>query len=554
MINIPNEVKELFKRDGVRKNVRIHFVNGEMDDLTAANIDGENFSVTESLCSRDEFKFGLYENSVVNFTTLDVGNIKGAIVQIQHEIDISSLDEEPEGAEHPEDLDFPVYPIKYGIFKIEECTRLADSNARRIVGYSLEIETINEIESMKARIPYTNGTFSVDSTKFAYEILNADFPNKQEVTTTKGSMSMVSSKDSTMRYYVEGPVYHYSEGELLKIDIGKINKTLGESIDEALNTIVLECLKWFDYYKVDETYESVYERVKDLIFPFININTYYVYYKNGNIFYAKEPDPHVSGGNYYIRIPDTFTLQKNLNGRMLDLYVVKIRTTPGRIFRFVPDYTTPIMINIPMIKVATREYYIDADYIKENFNDIIEILGSNAIYNRENGYFLHDIETMQGLYPSESLYPGEHLYPSSNAVGIGRNLYYSIQYADEKTKPYGRVGLTYNGNNYVYKDIVSDYSGNVDNYNLYSLTENQLMQTIATSSLTNARNIMDNVANKIKKVRYTPATIRMKGLPYLQAGDLIEVSTATGAFETLILRRTLRGIQSLEDTIEARGE
>ena len=44
----------------------------------------------------------------------------------------------------------------------------------------------------------------------------------------------------------------------------------------------------------------------------------------------------------------------------------------------------------------------------------------------------------------------------------------------------------------------------------------------------------------------------MVGLPYLEAGDVLQIITPTESFHTVMLRRTVKGIQSLTDTVEVR--
>lgn len=86
MLNIPEEIKNLFKTDGVRKNIRIHFPNGEREDITNDNILKDSFSFSERLCSRDSLKFGLCEANTLEFECFDVGNIKGFEIEASVEL------------------------------------------------------------------------------------------------------------------------------------------------------------------------------------------------------------------------------------------------------------------------------------------------------------------------------------------------------------------------------------------------------------------------------------------------------------------------------------
>ena len=66
--------------------------------------------------------------------------------------------------------------------------------------------------------------------------------------------------------------------------------------------------------------------------------------------------------------------------------------------------------------------------------------------------------------------------------------------------------------------------------------------------------LCEYMAEKISHIKYTPCSVTAKGLPWIEAGDTIDVLTKKGGFESIILRRTLSGIQGLVDDIEAKGK
>ena len=141
MLDIPEEVKNLCKQDSVRKNFRVIFLNKEHEDLTNANVEFESVSFSESVCSRGEIKFGLCESSSISFTTINVSNIKDMIICPRLEIDISSLGEDWI-AEHgftSDDVDYPFYPIPYGVFVVDSCDRDSTNMAKR------EVEAITPV-------------------------------------------------------------------------------------------------------------------------------------------------------------------------------------------------------------------------------------------------------------------------------------------------------------------------------------------------------------------------------------------------------------------------
>lgn len=121
MLNIPNEIKQLLKSDIVHKNFRVHFPNGEHEDITNENIVEESVSLTESLCSQNSLVFGLSEAPAIEFETFGVENIKGATIECSIEV---------------EQNDGTYYPIPLGKFVIDSCKKQADMTHRRVIAFS----------------------------------------------------------------------------------------------------------------------------------------------------------------------------------------------------------------------------------------------------------------------------------------------------------------------------------------------------------------------------------------------------------------------------------
>lgn len=150
MLNIPNIIKELFDRDGVRKNFRALLPNGELPDITNKDVVQESVRFTESICSQDVLKFGLTEASVLEFETVGVANMYGMMVEAYCEIDVSSLsaaelDDIRAGSWDGElveraasDIGWPFFRIPYGVFRVENCPRNQEAMAhRKVTAYSL---------------------------------------------------------------------------------------------------------------------------------------------------------------------------------------------------------------------------------------------------------------------------------------------------------------------------------------------------------------------------------------------------------------------------------
>ena len=174
MLNIPDEVKALFSADVVHKNFHVHFPNGETSDLNNENIASESVVFTESLCSQQYFRFGLAEASQIEFTAVNIPNVRGAVIECAIEIDCSRLGSAWASA-HPVDssLSFLTpqpcnvdgsryYRVPYGRFTVDTCPRDHGAMYRRqITAYS---DSLSDSEKQASFELIKEATFITEST------------------------------------------------------------------------------------------------------------------------------------------------------------------------------------------------------------------------------------------------------------------------------------------------------------------------------------------------------------------------------------------------------
>lgn len=181
---------------------------------------------------------------------------------------------------------------------------------------------------------------------------------------------------------------------------------------------------------------------------------------------------------------------------------------------------------------------------------LFAICQSDGCFGRigRNGNFQYvDLDIpAAGLFPSNTLYPANDLYPQAygfeNRPIAENGTYLNCDYQDYliqvidkviiKNKEGGIAVAVGTGNNpYI-----------IDNFLFYGKSVSNL--------ITYATRILD----KIKGVWYRPAVIDAVGNPCLECGDGIRIHTTDNKdIDTIILKRKLKGIQSLRDTYTADG-
>lgn len=202
----------------------------------------------------------------------------------------------------------------------------------------------------------------------------------------------------------------------------------------------------------------------------------------------------------------------------------------------------------------------------------LEVNGFNSIVSRTGGYRVKECATKTSIYPNNSLYPEDILFPQEADISFFPGNYVSAWCDDLETKQFRYIYYVYNKiegttetKGYTIYDILNDeifsFDGmdstdlNVDSehYSTYELSENKFV-TEEKSWKNMTYDPYTNVASALKMFYYIPATIDSVGLPYLEAGDCVDVNMRDeeDSFSTIVLRRTLKGIQSLRDSYESK--
>jgi hypothetical protein len=154
-------------------------------------------------------------------------------------------------------------------------------------------------------------------------------------------------------------------------------------------------------------------------------------------------------------------------------------------------------------------------------------------------------EMVDGLYPSDTLYPREDLFPVDpiNVEQIKRRHYISATYEDYVTEKINKLQIRQEED-----DIGCIYgTGN----NCYVVQDNFLVYGKGADTLAG---IAQNVFDIIKNISYRPFNAKAVGNLSIQIGDAIRFHTQKAVVESYVLERTLKGIQSFEDTYSADGE
>lgn len=641
MLNIPDGVKSLFKADGIRKNFHVHFPNGETSDLNNENVIQESVKFTESLCSRQYFKFGLAEASQIEFVAVGIPNVLGAVIQCAIEIDCSSLGSSWAN-EHPVDASLPFlepqtcmvgtkmyYRIPYGEFVVDTCPR--DHGAmfqRQITAYSDNSGTFGSRQSIPGQLPYQHIKLSAIHWVIAQTLKKSDMTliSDQNWSDSTGISTEVEgmcseygqsivdyfygvhiSRSST-RYLHRGDIYALTV-DYKEHDFDSYGKALMTEAMNSFNAVY----SGFLYRKVRRiagwdpsgtTYETVYMQQFNRQIPAEAYNLCFGLYPC-----------------YWLEIP---YIREGYNEPYELMYITKpVFLKPNE--QFIIDLTD-INKLIPVDQIQTPGGYVmdptlvgltirmPVVWAKDaywRFSDLsrCQVLGWNnaapfgnrdvvirSKISNDSGWkaYLKTITTddyplsvnleVANTFEIDKGDPLFYYYTYSNAVSVsdllegtmeilgafwkktrtGEAVIFNISenqtetaissseweefwWDENEVEPIGNVNVKSkdsNGNS-----IVTTYKIGTGG-SVYSMEDNAVMNNTDSPPST-VQNVLNTYFRpNASVVNFTPVDLTMKGLPYLEAGDKIELTADDGSVvDSFILEQTITGIQQLKTVV-----
>lgn len=614
MITIPEAIKDLIKSDSTRKNFRVHFPNGEHTDITNENIISESVSLTESLCSESQLKFGLGESPTLEFETVGIGKIKGFTIEAQIEI---YCDDSVPGAVYMDDLGAYVYPIKYGTFVIDSCKKQADMSRRKIVAYN-ELATNDwnlpskVVESLQGFYWYKEKTV-----RFAIEglikLLLPDYernytevlPTVQLYDETETYTKTIGADTYTLDVAFGQYGIHYfaidDNIESERITYAKASyldayKTAVDSIANELRNIgwleMLDVESNINYTSVlnirknegdgssthgniyfvpEDKLQKVFYPIKlfgldesELIIPNFEFKYYHpgtsssdLYYEWQSIttsrrvrYYTDRPTPDT---NYYL--PVRMILRKNGavvidTGRHENVMMSDDDNNLA-----VSPSGAYLSTELNKQKVTlTKE---DKNYTRTTVKMDLYQLNLNSILNLSmldviGAYY--ELKGQNLIFDRNNSTKAISL-SDSETMQIGKELYESLWYDDDLSQEIARITCTFTSSE-TEKDFflgMNKYETMPQDFRSYSLARNLIVDT-NTYTQEEMEAILSGVLTQANFDSYMPSELECKGLPFVEVGDYIDIDTDEGTIKALVERRVLSGIQHLTDSITCKDE
>lgn len=477
-----------------------------------------------------------------------------------------------------------VYPIPLGRFVVDSCKKQADMTHRRIIAYG-----INEIPSISISDKIAETRTLRNNTNYTYDLAKRMFtymPNVDlDLFSSHTEVSMVESSSSTTLFSADGRVYSLTVKDKVLNDISESNdlylisavqhsataeKVKNELIPLIRNLVLQHRVPWTEEIEWYINYQSKYSVE----------GTWATTRYDSKVGYNNVSRTFTTNNSFCI-LPKIGTSESHMLDFRLayGIALEELNPTTGNI-RTLWEMTTANKNDIKAYKVnhslfgkvlVTEErtrtddaesgfsYKWSSSWNRNdainNVQSLVESFGMFGKTDRQGKFGLLNLKDhMKALYPSETLYPSDSLYPGGvNGGTMQKSGYESIWYDDDYTLPVGAVSVTYNNGTENSNQVVyaEGYDKNTDTstYITYDLTNNGLFKH--TISNENAKTILEAFIENASGISYMPSEIEMQGRPDLEAGDVLEIATTDETITTIILSRTMNGIQALFDSVKS---
>ncbi|MCR5450698.1 MAG: hypothetical protein K6F23_15035 [Solobacterium sp.] len=577
MLNIPVEIQELIKTDGVKKNFRVHFPNGERADITNENIASESVSFTESVCSSDIFRFGGAEASEIQFEMVGIENIIGMMIECSMEYAVPANMQATYGE---------WYSVLYGTFTVTSCPRNhEDMTHRKVQAVSrtsiTNDELMPQVEQGKLNIKHfakddyePNVKYLLGSVNGITDEYTTTFIGNQDTISSQitGTQSRVIAKVANTMYYA---IFNY---KCKYVDVENCLYTLtgeyDDSVDRYLDSVIASLTN-------PTVYDTNIEFLKTLTCLNIGSQVPYNIYK-GNLWFRdfkhlQHCYPYMNMehyDNFWIPVEVTVEIRKNYTGGEL------VSTYTGNPFPTfsISKHTTVDDFPLTLAINHTLETSLDSGIKMYSFANaytmadiVIGYAELFAGFNRRNRDGSSSVIRFNNTNPyplTASDVEGQAWWDEYDIADIG-----SIKYCWTDGKGDNEGEYTWNPDGSVYDmtdnglfksiklriktvnalDKMTDptmyyvYSGNWYAYNGTEFV--QMGEYESKSSI--IEHMLDTFFLPYADIHFAPIDMNIRGLPFLQCGDAITFTAADGTvIQSYILNHTFSGIQHITENLD----
>ena len=577
MLNIPDAIKALYLADGrpdIRKNFRVRFPNGELPDINADQILTESVKLDESIMSQNTFRFGLAEAPQISFETIGVPNMMGMTIACFHEIEITGLSAADLAAVQSDpgdgsvalaadsDLGFSFYRLPLGVFIVDKCPRNRGAMTHRRV-------TARGVKGGAAYNPAQAGVQAMQTYVTTYKMslwallsvllnpsgesglvsmgwVKGTGPASSGLVTARiKTWTLANAGGTAITYELDARSASYNLNRSGAEYAGEsiITEVIAHDSIDAEVTAVINDMKARGVDPVQSGFADWDALAADVRAVFSReyhngthaVATIFTGYGVYPTFY------HFSGANNVVLpLQTSIYYITELRGNSTVIYTAD----PAEVYSFTDGGNHPFAgmfveykptAQTQLVGSATLNVYSYADIYDQNALVVsaLELSGHFARCARDGSYALIALDNS-----APTLYdPGKYSdvwFDEYDISGIG-SVILSFDTSEGAQEMQLEVG---------------------DGDSIYEMIGSAVFNGLSPEpSVDDALTILQTeFVPQMGAIKFTPIEFDAKGLPWIEAGDAITITTDDGeTVQSYVLERTLSGIQSLRDDIGATG-
>lgn len=502
---------ELYKQNSVDKQLKIKYDGGT---ITNSELYSEGFELTESLCSETNLKFGTCEASVLKFKIANVVEpLKGKWLTVTETLAKNENE-----------------PLQFGKYKVYSDVPSADRNYRDVTAYDGMYDILNAdmtewyngMSGSSVSIQYLRTKF-LDY--FGVEYEDIVLPNDYMIVQISTAESLSGKDFINAICELNGCFGHFGRD--------------GKFYFKFLTPFDGGTYPGNELYPSDSTYPdggAIAELQSRFFDGNYKIEDGYLYFK----VYGKFGTKDISGnevwydGNYEARFRFTAGCSRACIRWKSGFHVTHDEET----------YCSPCFYWLDSIGRRKYEYdiYPEIDLGKDgsfSYQRTIYVLESE--FNHISGVPVFETDDALNAYLTNEDLSGCINWNGINDIEGSRCI--SGKYEDYTVKKIDCVQIKNE------EDDMGAVAG--DGENIYVIEDNFLCYGKTAADL---QTIVDNIYNTIKDVSYLPYEAEVLGNPCLEVADRVRVKARNKTIDSYILKRTIKGIQSIRDTYSATGE
>lgn len=584
MIDIPTRVK-----DALREGDRLKRYRFIVDDDPVITIDNdhlvsESVFFDERMCSDKEIKFGLCEGTSLEFQYFGLPNITGK--RLQAFIDVQYKDADGELKWHE---------IPMGWFEVSESSRQASTGIIKVSAFNklqsdyLDAKANDEIiETVKEGESGVANSATIDTILmellYGYTIepkfVDAEYTLPQSFSSVSGGYTFTYTSFNMNLVVPEGniriDISHFNDNGAYRLVINRLamRELLLEEMGEYANVEVKNSNNLEDgFYPLYQCtfyeYGTSPANMHPVTYPLMDILMIdgraeaKVYGAGADDIYTSDfvikkytqNTVFIQFPIAYVQIPRGTT--RDAHDVWWELSVSERERIQQKWLNFFNDKNNFRIEERDSnefgsldISISTAEALPDVT-LRELQSSVYELSCQYGRLDRTTDLFSGIELNNSRLLPAEDLYPANDLYPASQAERSNPAMYSKLWADEGNVRKFRYLIITYKGTETeggqtreVEKTL--QRTVNADGTDDYNMSDNWLFKNLVWTD-EQVGDYADAMVAKMQDVTWFPFEMWCAGLPYVEAGDELEINVNGEAYTSYVLRRSLKGIQNLQD-------